>query len=163
MKYLITIITLILTNQEKSFSQGNLQFNKVINLEYDKATLINGVYTIGTLNVPTDKVWKVESAGLSRLSQPGTRLMLNNFTLDVNESVPTSTYVINNCAFDPPSTAAVSTRWGYQQNGIVNFTKSNFPIWLSTGAYILKLQGTSSGQTIDEKSSLSIIEFNIVP
>lgn len=137
----ILTLTFLLAIQDITFSQGNLQFNKVINLEYFEAVVKNGIPLIDTLNVPANKVWKVESAGIAPIySYLGDRLMLNNFTLDIED------YDITK-----------------NSNGYGSESKSNFPIWLSTGKYILYLHRLGGFSRATIKSSLSIIEFNVVP
>ncbi len=152
----ILTLTFLIAIQDITFSQGNLQFNKVINLEYNKAQFFNNAnlqgHFLDSLKVPSNKVWKVESAGMQRYIGAGSRLMLNNFILDANEDVATST----------------ANQYGFISNGIVNYTKSELPIWLSSGQYILKILYvnnpfyTTPGEH-QLKTSLSIIEFNIVP
>ncbi len=140
MKNTIITLSFILGFWQDGISQGNLQFNRVINLKYTRDTLISGVGLIDTLKVPANKVWKIESAGLDKKGNLGfnDQLLLDNFILDVYENVS--------------STA----------NGSFN-SKSNFPIWLSTGTYILYDNRRSTNPKSFFGTSISIIEFNLIP
>lgn len=118
------------------YCQGNLQFNRVINLEYSNGVTIGGSLTIyDTLKVPLNKVWKVESAGAIRNS-----LATPSFDYAI--------YLNNYLLYNP-----------YSPNNTSLLDPVNYPIWLSSGNYVLKcLYGSNT-----PKVSVSIIEFNIVP
>jgi hypothetical protein len=142
MKKIIITLSITLGIWQTGISQGNLQFNRVINLKYTKDTTINGVGIIDTLKVPVNKVWKIESAGFEKLTtshEVNTQLLLDNFTLDVKEQ-----------EFTNPNIKS-------------SISKSNFPIWLSTGSYLLYVNRLITTFKLTYGTSLSIIEFNIVP
>jgi hypothetical protein len=140
MKKYITLATIQLLLYSSIFSQGNLQFNRVINLTYNNATLKSGVYIYDTLKVPTNKVWKLESAGIKGTNTDGSSLLIDNFTVFSEVDYQTSSGV-----FPTP-------------------TVSSFPIWFSSGSYKLTLYcGYMSTCNNNIPASLSIIEFNVVP
>ena len=64
MNKIITLFALLLALSTNSNAQGNLQFNQVINGELN-AQVDYSLTTMGTITVPTGKVWKVESVSLS--------------------------------------------------------------------------------------------------
>ena len=45
-----------------SYTQGNLQFNRVVNLNYTGSTSGGGSTTFGTVTIPDGKVWKITYA-----------------------------------------------------------------------------------------------------
>lgn len=135
MKKTIILFSLFSSIYIDGFSQGNLQFNKVI---FKNCALYPPSF-YDTLIVPANKVWKIESAGLSKpsgFSYMGARLGIGNLTLDVVEYVSTTM--------------------------MANLTKSSFPIWLPEGKHFIGVGGFS-GSAVSFGASLSIIEFNIVP
>ena len=124
------------------YSQGNLQFNQV--------KLVSTVET-----VPTDKVWKVESAAYnggapfanssSNYGFPGVTLQNRGF-----ESI--MSYSVNGqLIYFPVSYAIGSSTVGHltSVDGV-----AHFPLWLPAGSTLAA--GTNMRY-------LSVIEFNIIP
>lgn len=134
MNKLLIFLAFIITASISVYSQGNLQFNKVININLSTSDT--------TLTVPTNKVWKIESAGFNENMRPtnGCQIKL---------------YLQNYFLFGSQSDLSTTT--------LALF--SNFPIWLSTGDYQLYVRYMNcNGNSIPGvSSSVSIIEFNIVP
>ena len=152
MKKLILISFLFISTV--IYSQGNLQFNKVINLEYTK--VLNGTDNnaantgetlLETVTIEENKVWKVVSAAITG----GDRLRGGN---------PLSPYTDHDVGLFLNKTKI------YQSSRAVNanekFRDVSMPIWFSSGTknVITYMYGTDSDPiTI----SISIIEFNVVP
>lgn len=63
MKNFIATLTFFFAFTAFSTAQGNLQFNQVINGEIT-AMVTYDLTTMGTITVPTGKVWKVESVSM---------------------------------------------------------------------------------------------------
>ena len=145
MKKLILISFLFVSTTV--YSQGNLQFNRVINLEYSQR--LNGISSNNTgetgenllesITLEENKVWKVVSAAISQgdrlrgdsplyVGGPGIGLFINK-TLIYRTS-----------------------------------TDLNMPIWISSGTRNITAYNSSQSASLDPYIiSLSIIEFNIVP
>ena len=89
-----------------SFSQGNLQFNQVINMSYNYNFLNYGQkQTVGSVTVPVGKVWKIESA--IPFNYSGTsQFLVNNFTVLYNNpnNQPIWLKSVDNCRFTLSST-----------------------------------------------------------
>lgn len=136
MKKVVFLLSIIITNSISIYSQGNLQFNKVINIQSN--WLWSAYDTV--ITVPINKVWKIESAGFQEKSKPingcQIKLYLENYFLFGSQSDLTNT-------------------------ALALF--SNFPIWLSNGTYRLFVSYVNCNSNPPIKPSLSIIEFNIVP
>jgi hypothetical protein len=129
-----------------TFSQGNLQFNKVITYEN------SGTWTAGVLDfsspvytVPAGKVWKIEYINLRR-SQVGTNPQQAQLLIDgkniydnfQSQSVPVS-------------------------GGMIN-SEIRCPLWMEAGSSI-QANFTGGNQNVSYPASFffSIIEFNLVP
>jgi hypothetical protein len=140
-KIIITIVLLIAVNTIKA--QGNLQFNQVKNIEitgttlpYDPNTAVP-ISTIGTITVPTGKVWKIESTSVKE----------NN----LNAIYTTSSFVL-----------LLNSHVAYATNQGTNNQPFVFlPIWLSAGSYQVKI--SSQAAQMSAIASISAIEFNIAP
>jgi len=143
MKKVIIILSTIFLLVKTGFSQGNLQFNRVINLTYSVRLSQTDSTIIDSLVIPVNKVWKIESAGFKKYKmRRNSKFMLDNYILDIEE---------------------VGSNFSSSSINII-YNKSNFPIWLSTGKYYLFYDGDNIGPTKPiVSSSISIIEFNIVP
>ena len=137
------IILALLISVCKINAQGNLQFNDVKNIEITGTTspfdpnIGVPISTIGTITVPTGKVWKIESTSvkennLNSLAGNG------SFVLLLNNHVAYSTY-----------------------QGNSGFPFVFLPIWLSAGSYQVKI--SSGAPQINTIASISAIEFNITP
>lgn len=134
---------LVSVNSNKSFAQGNLQFNNVINYVIPSQSAIgsssNNATFSGNLTVPANKVWKIESASYKSSGNPLWTLTLDNYVL-----------------------------FTYTQNsggGLNNYWPTPFPIWLPAGTYNWKATYFVNGffSAAFEGASINIIEFNIVP
>lgn len=148
-----SLLTIIVTFVK---AQGNLQFNRVVYLNISGTQFLNLysklVFIDTVISVPTNKVWKIESANVTTQSRDGiqsstiyqiyqsneflggTHLLLNNVIISSNDNKPT-----------------------------VNNTK--FPIWLPSGTYPLRLLGqfgSASGTYLTGAAAISILEFNII-
>jgi hypothetical protein len=139
MKILILILALFSTLGSQLYSQGNLQFNQV--------KLVSTVET-----VPTDKVWKVESAAYnggapfanssSNYGFPGVTLQNRGF-----ESI--MSYSVNGQLIYFPVSYAIGSAQLTSVDGV-----AHFPLWLPAGSTLAA--GTNMRY-------LSVIEFNIIP
>ena len=93
------IILALLISLCKINAQGNLQFNDVKNIEITGTTspfdpnIGVPISTIGTITVPTGKVWKIESTSVKEnntsdiSSTPSYVLILNNHRASGNSSI----------------------------------------------------------------------------
>jgi hypothetical protein len=118
-------------------AQGNLQFNRVINLKYTAVCSSSVNTNVASITVPADKVWKIESASICQnlpyySIRDNTSLYIDGQLL-VQNTNPSNLFIFSSC-----------------------------PIWLSPGTYplIVSNANTSSFAVL---TSLSIIEFNVVP
>lgn len=139
MKKLLFALTIFITNL--FFSQGNLQFNQVILWKLNSQSLYpnNNNYDIqGTLTIPQGKVWRIDAASYYATTSLFD-LKLDNFLL-----------------------FARKTSSG---GGAINHQDIEFPIWLPSGTYnyLARMYCANCGVQIFEGSSVSIIEFNIIP
>jgi hypothetical protein len=124
------------------YSQGNLQFNQVILWKLNSQSLYpdnNSYYNVqGTLTVPQGKVWRIDAASYYGTA-PWFDLKLDNFLL-----------------------FARKTSSG---GGLIYHQDIEFPIWLPSGTYnyLARMYCPQCGIQIYEGSSVSIVEFNIIP
>ena len=148
MKQLILISFLFISTG--IYSQGNLQFNRVINLEYTQnlsGTDTNagniGETLLETVTIEENKVWKVVSAAITK----GDRLRGDSPLYPVGRAVglffnKTKIYQSKSLTLD--------------QQQIINM-----PIWISSGTK--NVIAYMAGEDDDPYTiSVSIIEFNIV-
>ena len=145
MKKLILISFLFISTA--IYSQGNLQFNRVINLEYSQR--LNGISSNNTsetgenllesITVGENKVWKVVSAAISqgdRLRGDSPLTHAGNISLFINKTL-------------------------ISRGNLQSMTL--FPIWISSGTRNIIAYNPSTNASLDPYIiSLSIIEFNIV-
>ena len=161
----ITILLMFCFNLTFSYSQGNLQFNQVLNIT-------NGA----TVAVPVGKVWKIDAVNISPTWSfaQGTLTAVNctqaiggnsqfvrtcyysavylsiNGVDFVSPTVYTTTTANTSCVTPCPSTNSASGN-----STTLLSTELVFPIWLSAGQNISVISGTGI--------LISIVEFNIVP
>jgi hypothetical protein len=141
MKKILTLLFLVISYL--NYAQGNLQFNRVINHVIPSAT-VSAPGTIspsisGSLTIPNNKVWKIESCGYKSATVPEWSLILDNYVLFSYANFPGGA---NNNSYWQPS----------------------YPIWLPEGTYnwIAKWFNFGAPATF-QGASISIIEYNIVP
>lgn len=134
-KLIITAICFVSLNLS---AQGNLQFNQVINYSIS-GPWATSEYTVGTITVPSGKVWKIESSSLNNIN-----------TLS---SLPTQAL-----GSDGVSSISIGTNTVF---GAYNPSNNWLPVWLSAGTYDVVGRTTASGQNMT--ISFSAIEFNVVP
>ncbi len=146
-----------------SFSQGNLQFNRVL-------SLTNG----SNSSVPTGKVWKVESVNLSSSVNFAIGALTNVNCITLTGTIPQNrqcdyagVYInIAGVSFSTPtmshitlattcSSPCTSTNPVALSTSSLNVSSLNFPIWLEAGKNITIANGTGV--------LVSIIEFNVIP
>tara|TARA_X000000368_G_scaffold334472_1_gene271897 strand:+ start:2844 stop:3302 length:459 start_codon:yes stop_codon:yes gene_type:complete len=129
------------------YSQGNLQFNKVINFSFDMNSIgsttgsaATGHGSIGTLTVPDGKVWKVTST---------TKVNYDNSRNDViyqAASDNTAVSLIKGTVKIPIFVKSAEKNW------------VDLPLWLSSGTYdVYGYQGTAS------LFHINALEFNVIP
>lgn len=140
MKKLLYIFTLLFSFA--IYSQGNLQFNKVINITLNvpggTASNLDGitVYSAGSYTIPDGKVWKIESASLSRYASSSS---LNPTGEATQGAIKLGDMVI------------------HASNNDTGGTRK--PVWMPSGTYNMSISKNGSNQA---GVSISIIEFNIV-
>jgi hypothetical protein len=128
--------------------QGNLQFNKVITIEFTKRIPYNtggGADTI--INVPAGKIWKIESASSSFFTDTA---LLNINTV---ATISFASICINETVIFNPGVVSSNTL-------------ISFPIYLSSGtSYRLGIRSQATGGSYDlpHRIFLSILEFNVIP
>jgi hypothetical protein len=138
-----TLTFLFISISILSYSQGNLQFNRVINQVIPSATASAPNTTVpsitGSLTIPTNKVWKIESCGYKSGTNTTWSLFLDNYTL--------------------------FSYTNFGGGGLNYYFQSPFPIWLPAGTYNWKAEyfNNSSSLVTFNGASISIIEYNIVP
>ena len=133
MKNILLILAIAFSSA--SFGQGNLQFNQVINSTITAAVETTGT-NIGTITVPTGKVWKIETTGYSYFGGL-TRYIEDN----TSATVFMGDFIV----------------WNGNQNDDNNRW---FPLWLSEGTYTVNAR---SGTAHTSTFAISAIEFNVVP
>ena len=133
----IILISILLLSCCLFYGQGssNLGFNQVLNYEYTSSLGAYSELTVGTLTVPSNKVWKITSGSLhdnlNRGDQSAALLVGKLTVFEINRS---------------------------GNYGVANTLLT--PIWLSSGTYSVKIQNRySSGLTFS--GGLSIVEFNV--
>ena len=156
------ILSFFLFNASLFYSQGNLEFNQIISAG-------NGV----NINVPSNKIWKIESINFSTSVSFNAGTMNNTTCATLTSSIPYNRecYYIGNllsiggvyfqtpylsyttlattCNSSCPATNPISL------SGTTNNNNFIFPIWLKAGQNISVISGTGI--------LISIVEFNIVP
>ena len=147
----ILLITFLFTSFG-IFSQGNLQFNKVINLEYNQvlagttgSASDTGKNTLASLTIPENKVWKIVSVSITG----GDRIRDNNPLYNTaSGSLQISLFLGETkiMAFIDNQSSPVQPK---------------LPIWFSSGIRDLNAYMASTDPD-PYYFSLSIIEFNIV-
>lgn len=147
MKKIIIAIAVLISSY--SFSQGNLQFNRVINqLILTDEPLQNYPYgqSIYTLVVPAGKVVKVESFSMLGYREAEDEI----YNIGVNYGANIEKYW---------ATLGGHVIWTPQYSSSDNITSNiRFPIWFGEGSYFLEVRASIARV----KVSLSAIEFNIV-
>jgi hypothetical protein len=141
------------------FSQGNLQFNQVILLEWTATVPPNGagVYAAFGANpfvVPAGKVWKIESMNISlnRVNLPSATFNDPQFILNGTNSFEPPMLYINNTVVHVNGEA-----------GSPGLTKPQI-IWLPPGNYQYVMGARPSSSLSQEFSAfVTAIEFNVVP
>ena len=125
------------------YGQGNLQFNRVIKAEFDNA-FANGIagITVGTINVPVNKVLKIEFASL-HLTEGGE---LQNPIVGASDKEKKFMMVSDYMVWVPIDVPGRTIK---------------FPLWLSAGNHdvIVRL----NGDVRSFRAVISGIEFNIIP
>lgn len=117
-------------------AQGNLQFNQVIRLSYTGSIASNAApVSAGTITVPADKVWKIESG-----SAIDTKLFTVPFSLTVDGQLIYS---------------------GHSSGSSMPFYASP-PIWLSAGTYNVSV-ALITGFNYNFVAKISALEFNVNP
>ena len=134
-KILSLVVALLFTTSLSSFAQGNLQFNQVKRIKVTASVSFGSTNPITTITVPSNKVWKIESACLTDPSSGQPIGGYSNLSVDNQIICSTNTNTITYC----PQL-----------------------IWLPSGTYNLFVcNGT--GSTVSCLAVLNAIEFNIVP
>ena len=134
MKKLISTAIALFAFVSISTAQGNLQFNQVVTGSYSAINLPYVTTVIGTVTVPTGKVWKVESTNYT-YTQGGNTWPIGNTSYIV--------YIGDHMAYCQSS--------GQPQHYL--------PLWLPEGTYNVY----AIAWDVDVNFSYSAIEFNVIP
>ncbi len=125
-------------------AQGNLQFNAVKRFTNNSVPIqVNVPATAGSITVPANKVWKIESGSLS--------------TNDAAYPLPVGNYA-NALMVDNQIIFA-----GFNGGGGGSWAIYSPPIWLSAGTYAIVARGGYSSAIYNYSVAISAIEFNITP
>ena len=111
----ILIFSLFLLPFSFLFSQGNLQFNAVKRVTNSATVVYGGIVSVGSITVPADKVWKIESGSIIN-----TQLATNTFLFIDNQILWSLSGANNQILYSPP-------------------------IWLPAGTYSIGLQNSTGG------------------
>lgn len=115
-------------------AQGSLQFNAVKRFSNNSLSVAYGAtVSAGSITVPADKVWKIESGSCSTI-YGGT---VNSSYLSIGDQLLFC-----------------------QTNAQIFFHSP--PIWLPAGTYSISIYNLSGG-VATFKTNISAIEFNIIP
>ena len=133
-KIILTILTTI-TIWGVNAQGNNLEFNRAFNYEYSQlCSLEDQLYSAGNITVPQNKVWKITHSSVYSSS-----IISYEGTLFIDN--------IKVCA------GRIEASGASEKGGI---------LWLKSGNYSVYLMSTSTSNQ-DIKSTISGIEFNIVP
>ena len=140
MKILITSLFLFIVFG--LFSQGNLQFNRVINYQLQaNINMVNTYMDTIMFCVPPNKVWKIETA---ELTSGSIKILYSNSpyygSLSGGYGIPLVTY----------NSQTTSSEY------------ANFPIWLESN-FCGQFTFSNNQQYSFSPGLISIIEFNVVP
>ena len=155
----LLLSTLLILSFNSLFSQGNLQFNRVISTTVSvtagSSPELNGTL-VGSITVPPGKVLKLESVST----------YLNDSTGDIQWYYDTGTSNIGSRGCWIGGHLVWAPFW-YTSTGSTNIDKSvetsRFPIWYSEGTYEIRVRyRTNFGVGTFYVVSYSAIEFNII-
>ena len=151
MKKLILISFLFISTVV--YSQGNLQFNRVINLEYtqnlngtDTSASNTGETLLETITLEENKVWKVDSAAITG----GDRIRGDSPLYPYGNNV--GLFINKTKIYQSMSS-----------NEVHNSQTIHLPVWISSGSGTKNIITYMAGTDPDPFTiSISIIEFNII-
>jgi hypothetical protein len=146
MKILILSFFLVLCSL--LYSQGNLQFNQVINYDLIGSSSGSGDVSFQSLTVtiPVGKVWKVESASCRYQSTTSGSNFIEGGTTSNRLLI-----LVDNV----PVTHVARGEFAIQ---------NELPLWLPAGAHSIVLSGYDTNTNSKNAfGKVSIIEFNIIP
>ena len=154
------IITICLFTGIISFSnaQGNLQFNRVVNIKYttllieNPATGYRDQFKDTTLTIPNNKVWKIESVSISQCGDTNVSLNSNIKFVPLGSSIYFAA-MLNGTPIGSPI-------FGDQPQSFANNS-----VWLASNSVnsIGVRQLNSTGGSYFVRIFLTAIEYNIVP
>lgn len=124
------------------YSQGNLQFNRVINLSYTKDINSSGITNVASPTISENKVWKINSVSIYPENEIGTAYLYDN----------------------PPQNVIIEFGDIVVFQTPANEHSVKYPIWINSGQKELEIHasGTFSSTANRMKIMISAIEFNIV-
>ena len=130
------------------YSQGNLQFNRVINLEYTQNLNGNAETLLESITLEENKVWKVVSASITEGDFQRGGIPLYRTSNDVGLFI---------------NKTKIYAAWGSLATTISN-QSVRMPIWISSGSGTKNILAYMVNANINPYTiSISIIEFNVVP
>lgn len=139
MRKIIAVICII-TFSTVAKAQGNLQFNRVVRESFTGTSATNATadsaIVAGTITVPSNKVWKIESGSVVKTPT------LNTYFMSLN----------------------IDGQMLYYSHGAGSYVVFNSPpIWLYEGTYEVTVSNTYTIGSTPFLAKISAIEFNIVP
>ncbi len=142
MKKIILIIAIAVLACTRTFAQGTLQFNRVVDATFYGAALTLSSPVIGSVTVPAGKVWKIESA-----SGFGGSSASPNAGFGATYSITVGDHNLN-----------------YFVNGGSYIVTNYCPVWLPAGTYQVKfVSSNNNAGSFAATTAISAIEYNIVP
>lgn len=140
MKKLILTILTIITILGLNAQGNNLEFSQSIFTEFINITgpSADSYITSGTFTIPANKTWKITSAACYQRYNTNSNLYSIPCGLMINNHILSHSF--NNGNYHTPT---------------------EYPIWLPEGTYTVYTR--TSGTAFNSNSSISGIEFNIVP
>jgi len=140
---LMFIILFVMSNYKLAYAQGNLQFNQIIRTSFigtSPATQNSPAVIFGTITVPLNKVWKIESGSIMDSAQLNTQKIM---CLSVDGQLLYSVYN------------------GGGGGGTAFYVSP--PIWLGTGTYNITVSNNDGNYpNVICVAKISAIEYNIV-
>lgn len=149
MKKLIVILSIAFGLIQTSKAQGNLQFNKIVTIDFRRVlnNFADGADTI--LSVPSNKIWKIESVSSSMFAD-STNISIKGAA----NYIATSVFLNNNLLIGSAGTSQ-------------HYAMPNFPIYLESSKTFTLGVRPSANASVSFPASfgcfVSIVEFNIVP
>ena len=138
LKNLILVFSVLVSTN--CLAQFNLQFNQVkrVKINGNVSSTVNTKQIAGSIVVPANKVWKIESGSFATTSSPyhSSLLFVDDQILQVGI---------------------------YNQPASSNYNMANAPIWLPAGTYNIEYLFSIFLANLSYAITISAIEYNLTP